>query len=325
MNLRKLYALLLILPLLVAFTACDDNSTEPEVTVNEAEVLVKFLEENGDFINTAAPAMIKATDVFANVASGADQVVIDIRAADAYADGHIQGAVNVEAGKVLEYYETNNLQNKELVVIACYSGQTAGWVTGLMRLMGYDNVKDLKWGMCSWNPETAGSWPSNIGNAKAAEFVTTETAKPDKGSLPKLSTGKTNGAEILRARVETVFEEGFGEAKIKNSDVYADLDGHFIVNYWKAEHYATGHIAGAMQYTPNQSMRLEADLKTLSTEKPVVVYCYTGQTSAHMAAFLRVVGYNAKSLLFGVNGMSYDAMPGTKWAPDQIHEYDLVK
>ena len=61
-----------------------------------------------------------------------------------------------------------------------------------------------------------------------------------------------------------------------------------------------------------------------STDKPVVVYCYTGQTSAHMAAYLRVLGYDAKSLLFGMNGMSYDGMPGTKFVSDaEIHDYDL--
>ena len=43
------------------------------------------------------------------------------------------------------------LATKEVVVIACYSGQTAAWVTGLMHTVGYTNVKDMKWGMCSWN------------------------------------------------------------------------------------------------------------------------------------------------------------------------------
>jgi rhodanese-related sulfurtransferase len=59
-----------------------------------------------------------------------------------------------------------------------------------------------------------------------------------------------------------------------------------------------------MQYTPKADLKMSTFLKTLSTEKPVVVYCYTGQTSSHVAAFLRVVGYDAKSLLYGANGMN---------------------
>ncbi|HRY98386.1 MAG TPA: response regulator, partial [Bacteroidales bacterium] len=74
-------------------------------------------------------------------------------------------------------------------------------------------------------------------------------------------------------------------------------------------------------------IRSQADLKTLPTDKPVVVYCYTGQTSAFMAAYLRLLGYDAKSLLFGGNGMIYDNMAAaglTTWKPDQIMGYDYV-
>jgi hypothetical protein len=65
-----------------------------------------------------------------------------------------------------------------------------------------------------------------------------------------------------------------------------------------------------------------------------VVYCYTGQTSAFTAAYLRILGYNAKSLLFGTNGMIYNEMldfnernpdaPMTVWNEDQKHDYPLV-
>ena len=54
------------------------------------------------------------------------------------------------------------------------------------------------------------------------------------------------------------------------------------------------------------------------------MYCYTGQTSANMAAYLRVIGYNAKSLLFGANGMIYDDMTGGKWSDAAIMGYDYV-
>lgn len=328
MNLRKMFYLFLVIPILFVQTGCkdEDNPVTPPETVNEAEVLVKYLEANGDFINTAAPAMIKADLVNSTIATNPnDIVVIDIRSATDYSAGHIKNAVNVAAGDVLNYYESNNLSSKATVVIACYTGQTAGWVTSLLRLMGYNNVYDLKWGMCSWNPQTAVSWPSNISNSKATQLVQTATAKPAKGSLPELNTGKTEGADILRARVEAVFAEGFGAAKITNGDVFANTSNYFIVNYWAEADYNWGHIPGAMQYTPKASLKLDTGLKTIATDKPVVVYCYTGQTSAHVAAFLRVLGYDAKSLLFGMNSMAYDGMPGTKWAEDQIHEYDLFQ
>ena len=322
MNLRKLYYLLLIIPLLFINIACD-SSTEPEDEINEAEVLVKYLEANGDVVSTFPP-MITADVVFGALGSD-DLVVIDIRSADDYNNGHIQGAVNVAPDQVLEYYEANNLESKTTVVIACVTGQTAGWVNGLLRLAGKTNTYDLKWGMCSWNEATSAAWKNVTVDPNEYEFVTTATPKPAKGSLPKLNTGKTKGEDILRARIEAVFAEGFGEAQITNSTVYVNPANYFIINYWDETDYNWGHIDGAMQYTPGESLKLDTDLTTISTDKEVVVYCYTGQTSAHVVAFLRVLGYNAKSLLYGVNDMNYTTMPGPKFDPDHyIMNYELV-
>ena len=115
-------------------------------------------------------------------------------------------------------------------------------------------------------------------------------------------------------------------AKTSAATVFGNLDGYYIVNYWSATDYSWNHIPGAIQYTPKAAMKFDADLKTLPTDETVVVYCYTGQTSAHMAAYLKVLGYEAKSLVYGVNGMSYTNMPGTRFvAADEVHDYELEK
>ncbi|MBI9071596.1 MAG: hypothetical protein JEY94_08350 [Melioribacteraceae bacterium] len=326
MNYKKLFYLMLILPILFLNTACSDDSVTPD-DVDETEVLIKYLEANGDFLNsTACPAIIKADAVNTNILTGVDQVVIDIRTAVDYNIGHIKGAVNVVANDILSYYETNNLSNKTVVVIACYTGQGAGWATSLLRIMGYNNVFDLKWGMCSWNASTNNHWVTNTSNAKASQFVNTVTEKPAVGDLPKIETGKTEGSDILRARVEAIFAEGVGLVKIANSDVFAVPNKYFVANYWSEDHYKLMHIPGAVQYSPGTSLKSDNDLKTLPTDKIVAVYCYTGQTSAQVAAVLRVIGYDAKSILYGVNGMSYDAMPGTRFIElNDVHDYELVK
>ena len=79
-----------------------------------------------------------------------------------------------------------------------------------------------------------------------------------------------------------------------------------------------------MQYTPKQSMAYGVDLTTLPTDKTLAVYCWTGQTSAFLTAYLRILGYDAKSLLFGANGMIYDDLEAHKWSDSQIMEYDYV-
>lgn len=324
MNLRKLYYLMLIIPLFFFYTGCsDDDPVTP--SINEAEVLVKYLEENGDAVSSF-PKMILAEEVFGLI--GSDQlVVIDIRSASAFNDGHIEGAVNVLETDVLDYYEDNNLDSKTKVVIACVTGQTAGWANGLLRLAGKTNTFDLKWGMCSWNDETAGAWKGIITDPNALDFVTTAKAKPAEGSLPNLTTGETTGAAILKASIDLIFDQGFSAAAITNEAVYVNPANYFIVNYWKDSDYVKGHIDGAMQYTPGESLSLEADLKTLATDEEVVVYCYTGQTSAHVTAYLRVLGYNAKSLKYGVNDMNYEwavTNSMTHFDENYIENYELV-
>ena len=78
MNLRKLYYLMLIIPLFFFYTGCsDDDTVDPPVAIDEAEVLVKYLEENGNAVSTFGP-MVTAASVFGLIGSDG-LTVIDIR------------------------------------------------------------------------------------------------------------------------------------------------------------------------------------------------------------------------------------------------------
>ncbi len=326
-DLRKLFYLLLIIPILFVQTGCseDDDTVDPPVVINEAEVLVKYLEANGDPVSTF-PIMIKSTGVNTNITTNANHYIIDIRSAADFGAGHATGAVNVASTEVLAHYEANSLASKDVVEIVCYSGQTAGWVTSLMNIMGHTNVKDMKWGMSSWSATTSGPWVNNISNARASQLVTSVTAKATAGDLPNLTTGETEATDILRARVEAVFAEGFGAAKMANGGAFDTPSNYYIINYWSEADYSWGHIPGAIQYTPKADLDYDTFLTTLPTDKTIAVYCYTGQTSAHVAAYLRVLGYDAKSIVYGVNGMAHDTMPGTVFHADtEVHDYELVQ
>jgi rhodanese-related sulfurtransferase len=327
MQLRKLFYLLLILPILFLNVACsdDDNGTDPVPSINESEVAAKHIEDNITY-----KSMITSTDLNNYVLTKPNDVyIMDIRSAADFANGHIRGAVNVPLADIVTHYRNNNLESKEKVAMVCYSGQTAAFATAMLRLLGYSNVSDLLFGMCSWNAATSGSWNNNIGNAYASQFTTTPATKNAAGDLPELNTGKETGIDIIEARVLEILASAdpFGAAKVSNATVFGSLDSYYIVNYWPADRYAWGHIPGAVNYTTDPSeLNLSTSLNTLPTDKPVVVYCYTGQTSAHVAAYLRVLGYDGRTLLFGVNGMSYDTMPGTKFdAATHVKDFELVQ
>jgi len=317
------------------FAACSkDDDEETPTPVNESEVLATYLESTNsplgkDFVNTDMPTIMSAEEVH-NLNLLGQVYIMDIRSATDFALGHIENANNVTVANALTHIEGVDLTPYTKVAIVCYTGQTAGYVASLLRLMGYDKVFSMKWGMCSWNEFFATGWQNAVanGNTYASQFTATATDKNALGAMPTLTTGKTTGQEILEARVNALLAEGFDPAKITNQTVFGSLSTYYIVNYWPAAQYADpGHIPGAIQYTPKETIKLAVDLKTLPINKTIVVYCYTGQTSAYLSAYLRLLGYDAKSLLFGANGMIYDLMVAagmTTFNNDQIEGYDYV-
>ena len=322
---RKLFYLLylFIAATFVFFnTGCsdDEDPVPPPVVINESEELAKYLEgADGGYINNAAPAVVAASAVNTDILAGANIAVIDVRSATDYAAGHIQGAVNVAIADIVTYYKNNNLSSKSKVYVTCYTGQSAGLAVAALRLSGYSNVFSLKWGMCSW------AYPTSWNNAKLYGQTTpitkqmTANPKNAAGGLPTLSTGKTTGAEIFESRLATVLTEGFAAIGITRETIYTNLSNYYIVNYWPVDQYDQGHVEGAIQYTPKSDLKLATFLKTLPTNKTIVVYCYTGQTSAQVATYLRLLGYDAKSLSFGANRLFYDTVPASKW--DEATEF----
>lgn len=320
----KLWALMLGVIFIVS---CSDDNSNP--SKDESLLLVEYLEANGDYVNTSAPAMIEAKDVKALMATPERVHIIDVRNATDFANGHIEGAVNVNIPDALDYIKTINASSFDKIVVACYSGQSASYLTALYRMLGYNNAVTLKWGYSSWNQDFD-KWTANVGNSKATQMTTTPSLMPDAGKLPTLTTGKSNGKDILESRAGLLIAEGYKPASITADEVFSNLNKYFIVNYWPDNHYMDpGHIPGAINYVPKSDLKLSAYLKTLPTDKTIVVYCYTGQTSSHVAAYLRLLGYDAKSLSYGANGMMYDLINGrtgfSTWNSLFIEGYDYVQ
>ena len=73
-----------------------------------------------------------------------EATVIDIRRAEDFAAGHIVNAINIPFGENMQESFTDLPSGK--LIIACYSGQTAGQATAVMRMLGHDAVS-LHFGM----------------------------------------------------------------------------------------------------------------------------------------------------------------------------------
>lgn len=72
-------------------------------------------------------------------AKDASALILSVRKAEDYAKGHIEGAINIPFGKGMEQ-QFNMLPKDKKIVVYCYTGQTAGQVVAVLRLLGYDAV-----------------------------------------------------------------------------------------------------------------------------------------------------------------------------------------
>lgn len=329
-GIKNLRAVLVITLIAAAFVlnSCKDDSTGPS-SVNESDLLIQYLEgTGGDYINVTMNNIVPATEVKQNITADASKYfVMDIRDTAAFAKGHITGAVNVQFKEILNYFKSHDMTKYTKVYMICYSGQSAAYATGLLRLSGYNNVFSMKFGMASWHPDFSSTWKNGIGNGGQAYLKQDSVAKPALGALPTLNTGMKTGKEILDARVAQLFSEGF--PSVKQDVVIGSLSNYFVMAYWSAADYKDpGHLQGAPCYVPKSDLKLSTFLKTIPTNKTCAIYCYTGHTAAYAAAFLKVMGYDIKSISFGGNAMFYDAMVAknkSAWKDTECQNYELAK
>lgn len=309
-----------------------EETVKTEVqAVDQFETLITYIENSGDLINNKiVPTMIEPTEVHENLAF---YHIIDIRKAADFAKGHINGAKNLKMSELINYFEnTIDPASFQKIVLVCYSGQSAGFSTAILRMLGYDNVFDMKWGMSSWDESFAKpKWLKNVSNKYADQIETTANPKASVGAYPQVMTTKTDGYAILRERAVMLLNDGFKKYTVKADDVFAEDAPYYIINYWPEALYNAGHVPGAIQYQPKKSLGRATFLSTLPTDKTVVPYCFTGQHSSFVTAYLNLIGYDAKSLVYGANGfmnglmIERDAKKYHAFTKKKIKGYEFVK
>jgi rhodanese-related sulfurtransferase len=91
----------------------------------------------------------------------------------------------------------------------------------------------------------------------------------------------------------------------------------FIVSVRSAEHYALGHIPGAVNI-PWKELAKPENLAKLPTDRQIVTYCYTGHTGQVAATILNLLGYDVTNLKYGMMGWTKndEVLVATRFGPD---------
>lgn len=303
------------------------------IVINEeSQKLLTYLEQSGDYVNGRNfPSLIKASAVFKELDGKIK--IIDMRDAGAYSKGHIKGAVNVEYSKFPDYF-INVIKPFEFdkIVIVCNSGQYSSYTTSLLRLMGYGNVYAMRWGMSGWNKDFAKDvWMNAVSDKYEGKLELTENARGKSSDFPLMNTGKPTGEEIMTARFNSLFSAGYSDAFITADQVFEKSEGYYTINFERKDKYDAGHIPGAVRYKTNGTLGIVDEMQSIPTDKEVAVYCGTGHNSGFVTAYLRLFGYNAKTILYGNNAFMHSKMVQDKkllsWLPftgEEIENYPYV-
>ena len=321
-----LLALLLAMPLLSACGGGEEPSPEPAPAPSPEPEPTPAPAPAAEFdvVKDAVAAYLtdkagnmKASDLHMKIAEGDAPYIASLRKPEDYAKGHIPGAVNMGFG------ELATLPMDEEILVYCYTGQSASFGAAVLGVLDYD-VNNLLHGMSSWSNDAA-VYVTRFDPATSQGNYKAEAAANAGGSYgpPALeNTASSDAAEIVKAAAATVSPKYITAADLHMK--IAEGEDMTIVSLRSAEHYAAGHVSGAINFG---LAALTDNLDKIDPDAPVYVYCYTGHSAAQAAALLQMLGYDAYSLKFGMCGWSSDAAvnAGKCFNADSVQGYSTEK
>lgn len=306
----KRWYLLLVAVLLVgvmlfgAGCSTQDTSPDPE---NPGQV-------DDDPVDDALDAdevlMDAAKAYFAHVAAGSNNItpsadvkamlednpnsvfILDLRSGEDFEAGHIPGSVHSARGKVGEIMD--RIPTNKPVIVACYTGQNAGYTVAYLRMAGFENATSLLYGI-------------NLGWVGKDGLALEGTGMNAAADLPVVSSPKDEAEEIIWAKAKE-YSKAVDEGKVGfipvdqyetfYEELQANPNAYYVLDLRSADDFAAGHIehSAHVGFGPFGNI-----LEDLPTNVPVVLACYSGQTAAQALGVLRMLGFDsARSILYGV-------------------------
>lgn len=326
-QIRLWYAALAIF---AAVSGCGHPKTHeapPEPGQTVTLQLIDWLEKNGNYINSEAiPSIADAATVFAMRSENI--LVLDLRPPAEFDSGHIANAINIRAAELIDFLDHKvNAPAFRYIFLTCNNGNHSGYAAGVLRLLGYDNVYAIRFGMSGWSRKVAEiHWLKSISSHLAGKLETAAHPKATPGDLPSIHATASTGYFIARERAKRLLEESENDFSITLEEYTKNPGLYYNICYWPEDKYiSNGHLHGAIAYEPKTSLVRDAYLNTLPSGQPVIVYCYSGQHSVFVAAYLRMIGYDARSLVYGANAFIHSVMAQTEPRPTRTFTEALIQ
>ena len=337
---KYLSKFLIVLLALSFLVTCSDEST------SSSTPQVEKLANHIDAQLTDWGPTYSATDLYTDITGNEAPFILSVRAEADYDKAHITGAVNIPWREVTDQTKLDaaSVPTDATVIPYCYTGHTGQIAATILQMMGYE-TKNLKFGMMAWWSDASNGggdggvapfdYTTDPPNSSTDGIETAVHELPASGTyeLPDLELGNSDDVNEM-ARVAADKWLGTDKPIISATALFDllndgdDTNDPMIISVRAAAHYEAGHVTGAYNIPWRDIAKID-NLTKLDPTKEYVVYCYTGHTGQVATTALKMLGYNAKNLKFGMMGWSSnDAYMGEQSefkASDVINEASVVE
>ncbi|HEX7357332.1 MAG TPA: rhodanese-like domain-containing protein [Ignavibacteriaceae bacterium] len=329
--------------ILITLNGCikDENSPVINYELDKTAKILHYFESQGDFANSElAPGLISAIQLF-NYQS--EYIILDIRSANEFINGHIQNSINIPIDKLYETVDSlYSINRSKKIVIVSKNGQSSAYFVCLFRLAGFENTFSLKYGMAYWNINFAEDWLQYLKDEEDINNTNQNYPMLPLSPLPQINfpSSLQTDKELAVFRIKQIIKQGFiSGVNYENQYDFLLNPNYLKICYGQERLYimpplqeGRGHAVGTIWYRdiPTFDFRSIKNLQTLPADSKIIIYSADGHLSACMAAYLTVLGYNVKTLLFGANQLFYTRMRSDPqlsedtFKPEVINNYPYV-
>jgi rhodanese-related sulfurtransferase len=232
-----------------------------------------------------------------------DPTIISVRKPEDFAAGHLAGAINLTHAQLFDAATLATIPQDKPVVVYCYTGQTASQAVSVLNMLGYD-ARNLVFGMSGWTTDPD-VYVNRFDPTKANDFRTTTDGFEADGEYDLPEPLAATVVDAANAYFDVGLKTIQAPALYENLNDGDESNDPYIISVRSQEHYGQGHLPGAVWYDP-KTLFTAASLSTLPNDRPIVVYCYTGQTASQVVPVLNMLGYDASNLVYGIGNWTND-------------------
>jgi len=204
-----------------------------------------------------------------------DATLVDVRTPEEYAEGHIEGAININWYKrTFRNYVLNIPQDKP-ILIYCRTGNRTSKTATALQSLGFKEIYNLDKGIKQWKIENT---PTTI----------EDTQKNI--NFQKIATNTTNDVD---AAIQKTASAGMGKIhNVKAVDFLKalTLPNATLVDVRTPKEYNHEHIKGAINIDWYKR-GFKDSIQTIAKDKPVIIYCRSGNRTSKAASAMQALGF----------------------------------